>query len=120
MHSSSRNPFEGREGSKVTKKNQLASGHWFPQDFEMTQSFQNEAKLRNIRQFSTLEQKGTKGDRKYYFIAAGSVNPSEIRHIEDLKHSQMLDTLGQAWQNGIALAAQTLNWNASKGNQTPN
>ena len=27
--------------------------------------------------------------------------------IEDLKHGEMLDPLGQAWQNGSALAAQT-------------
>ena len=28
--------------------------------------------------------------------------------IENLKHSEMLDPLGQAWQNGSALAAKTI------------
>ena len=28
-----------------------------------------------------------------------------LAHIEDLKHSEMLDPFGQAWQNGSALAA---------------
>ena len=30
-----------------------------------------------------------------------------VCYIENLKHTKMLDPLGQAWQNGSALAAKT-------------
>ena len=30
--------------------------------------------------------------------------------IENLKHNKMLDPLGQAWQSGSVLAAQTRTW----------
>ena len=33
--------------------------------------------------------------------------PAGLQGIENLKHCKMLDPLGQAWQNGNALAAQT-------------